>query len=271
MTSHSKPATTVTKVCRILDELASHEGLGISDLSRRTALLPSDVHRILAALRINGYVGQDTETKKYQLGVQVLRLGLEACQRNELYEQAHPIVTELSQQIGATTHLAAFDRRELDVFLIADVNGPAKSRSMGRLGGLEFLHSSALGKVIVSGLEWSTAARAVEKGGLTRNTRRTITDLGALERHLEQVRMQGYAVDREECFDGLCCLGCPIIDWTGEAIGSVSTSMPAAQFVKRDETLLAASLKAAARRISAALAAALYQGAAMPSGTLSDR
>jgi DNA-binding IclR family transcriptional regulator len=129
-----KPATTVTKVCRIIDELATRQGLGVSDLSRRTALLPSDVHRILKALRMNGYVGQDTETKKYQLGVQLLRLGLEACQRNELYERAHPIVVELSHQLGTATHLAAFDRRELDVFLIANVNGPAGFWSRARFG-----------------------------------------------------------------------------------------------------------------------------------------
>jgi len=254
-----KPATTVTKVCRIIDELATRQGLGVSDLSRRTALLPSDVHRILTALRINGYVGQDAETKKYQLGVQVLRLGLEACQRNELYERAHPIVVELSQQLGIATHLAAFDRRELDVFLIANVNGPAGARSKGRLGELQLLHGSALGKVIVSGLEWRVAAHALEKSGMARNTSRTITNLVALEAHIAKVRAQGYAVDREECFEGLCCLGCPIIDWTGEAIGSISASMPASQFLARDEGALAASVKAAARRISAALADALCE------------
>ena len=242
-----KSATTVTKICRIIDELGTRKWLGVSDLSRRTALLPSDVHRILASLRTSGYVDQDAETKKYQLGVQVLRIGLEACQRNDLYERAYSPLVELSQELRATTHLAAFDRRELDVFLIADVNGPAEDRSKGRLGSPEPLHSSALGKGVLSGLERCTAARAVKQRGMVRYTRRTITDLDTLEKHLAQVGLQGYAVDREESFDGVCCLGCPIIDWTGETIGAISTSMPASQFLARDEKLMAASLKAAAR------------------------
>jgi DNA-binding IclR family transcriptional regulator len=58
--------------------------------------------------------------------------------------------------------------------------------------------------------------------------------------------LRGYAVDLEECFDGVCCLGCPVIDWTGETIGSISTSMPTSQFLSLDESKVAASLKAAA-------------------------
>jgi DNA-binding IclR family transcriptional regulator len=242
-----KSATTVTKICRIIDELGTRKWLGVSDLSRRTSLLPSDVHRILTSLRTTGYVDQDAETKKYQLGVQVLRIGLEACQRNELYERAYPKLVELSQRLRATMHLAAFDRREVDAFLIADVNGPGEDRSRGRLGSPEPLHCSALGKVVISSLDRYTAARALKKKGLTRYTRRTITDLPALERHLAKVHIQGYAVDLEECFDGVCCLGCPIIDWTGETIGSISTSMPASKFLALDESAVADSLKAAAR------------------------
>lgn len=263
-----KPSTTVAKVCRIIDELATGQELGISDLSRRTALLPSDVHRILSALRINGYVGQDTETKKYQLGFQVLRVGLEACQRSQLYALAHPIIGELSQELRTTTHLAAYDRRELDVFMIADVNGPSEHRSTGRLGGQERLHSSALGKVIIANIEPETCARAIEKSGMTRDTSRTITTLGVLERQLEKVRLQGYAVDQEECFSGVCCLGCAILDWTGEPIGSISASMPTSQFLATDEHLLAASVKAAARRISVAFANTFCRRDGMPWGAL---
>src|SRR5580700_2310400 len=100
-----KSATTVTKICRIIDELGTRKWLGISDLSRRTALLPSDVHRLLTSLRRSGYVDQDAETKKYQLGVQLLRIGLEACQQNELYERAYPKLVELSQRDRKSTRL----------------------------------------------------------------------------------------------------------------------------------------------------------------------
>jgi DNA-binding IclR family transcriptional regulator len=71
-----KPAAKVTKVCRVMDQFQERQPLGSADLARRTGLLPSDVHRILMSLRVNRYVWKDLETRKYQLGVALMRLGL---------------------------------------------------------------------------------------------------------------------------------------------------------------------------------------------------
>src|SRR5260370_6894343 len=95
-----KPARTVTKVCRIIGEFRDRKSLGVTDLARRTTLLPSDVHRILASLRANGYVDQDPETKKYRLGFGLMRLGLTAFQRSELRENAQPPLVPLLKKIG---------------------------------------------------------------------------------------------------------------------------------------------------------------------------
>ena len=46
-----KPATTVTKLCRVMEQFQERPSFGITDLARRTELLPSDVHRILTSLR----------------------------------------------------------------------------------------------------------------------------------------------------------------------------------------------------------------------------
>ena len=59
-----KTATTVTKLCRVMEQFQERQSFGITDLARRTELLPSDVHRILASLRVFGYIEQDPDTKK---------------------------------------------------------------------------------------------------------------------------------------------------------------------------------------------------------------
>lgn len=248
-----KAASSVIKVCRIIGEFSDRKSLGVTDLARRTDLLPSDVHRILSSLKTSGYIVQDPDTKKYQLGLTLMRLGLAALQRSELYEKVHPVLVQLAQEIRATTHFGVFDGRDLRVYLIDDVSVSMEDRFRTHLGGAERLHSTALGKTIIAHLESRKASYALEKCGMTRSTGRTITDLSVLEKQLKTIRDQGYAVDSEECLEGVSCIGCPVRDSEGEVVGAISTSMPTQQFLAWDEFRLAAHLKLASLRINRSL------------------
>jgi IclR family KDG regulon transcriptional repressor len=248
-----KTATTVTKLCRVMEQFQEQQSFGITDLARRTELLPSDVHRILASLRVFGFIEQDAETKKYRLGFSLLRLGLTAVRRNQLCGRAHPVLVRLSQQVAAATRLALLDGRELKVFLVDQVSGPSDLVFGGRLGESERLHCTALGKTIIANMSPDAALSALDKGALTRYTRHTITDRSILAREFEEIRRSGYAVDREECLNGVCCLASPLRDNAGSVVGAISTSMPSSQFIEWDEARLAAHLKAAAVRVSASI------------------
>lgn len=240
-------------MCRIIGEFRERKALGISDLARRTALLPSDVHRILTSLRANGYVDQDPETKKYRLGMAILRVGLSALQRNEIREKAQLALMRLSQQIDASIHLGLLDRHELEVILIDQIDARRENIFRAQLGGSVPLHCTALGKTILASLDRDRAAYALRRNVLTRNTRRTIIDLTLLGKQLEQARQQGYAVDRDEYTDGSSCVGSPVRDFNGAVIGAISASMPTPLFRDWDEAELSARLKAAAYAVSNAL------------------
>ena len=250
-----KTATTVTKLCRVIDQFQEHQSYGITDLARRTELLPSDVHRILASLRIFGYVEQDPETRKYRLGFSLLRLGLAALHSNQLCGKARPVLMRLSAEIAATTRLALLDRRELKVFLVDQVKGPKDLALGDHLGGAERLHCTALGKTIMANMSHDIALSAMEKSGLKRFTRHTMTEPSILERQFEEIRRLDYAVDREEHLNGLCCLASPVRDNAGNVVGAISTAMPSSEFAAWDESDLGARIKAAALRVSATLGA----------------
>jgi IclR family KDG regulon transcriptional repressor len=245
-----KTATTVTKVCRVMEQFRERQSLGITDLARRTELLPSDVHRILASLRSFGYIEQDPETKKYRLGFSLLRLGLTVFRRNQLHEKAHPVLVRLSQKLAAATRLALLDGKELKVFLIDRVEAPEGPMFGDHLGGQKLVHCTALGKTIVASLNQDVTRTALEQGGLARFTRHTITDVRILEQQMEEIRRVGYAVDREESINGVCCLASPLRDNAGTVVGAISTSMLSSQFVAWDESRLGAHLKAAASHVS---------------------
>lgn len=248
-----KPATTVTKVCRILAEFQSRSSLGVTDLARRTGLLPSDVHRILAALKEFGYIDQDSESKRYRVGSSLLRLGLTAFQQNVLHANGSPILVRLSKRLGAATHLAMFDQPACEVFLIGQVDPPHKPLFEACLGVPAIVHAAALGKAIMASLDQAAVLQTLERNGLKRNTDRTITTLEALERELQIIRQRGYAVDREEYVQGACCIAAAVRDYTGDVIGAISASMEADRFYSLNQSRLASQIISAAMELSSAL------------------
>jgi IclR family KDG regulon transcriptional repressor len=247
-----KPATTVTKVCRVIEEMKDHKWISINELARETSLLPSDIHRILTSLRASDFVDQDPETRQYRLGVALLRVGLTAFQRNQFREKAHPVLMRLSQQTGATVHLGVLDEKELEVIVIDQVEASAENIFHAQLGGTVQLHCTAIGKVILASLDPQTVAQALERSTLIRNTKRTITDFGALEKQLEYVHRHCYAVDRDECIEGASCLASPVFDDAG-VVGAIGISMPTHVFLTCDVSSVSARLKVAASAVSAAV------------------
>jgi IclR family acetate operon transcriptional repressor len=106
----------------------------------------------------------------------------------------------------------------------------------------------------MANLDPEIALSALEKSGLTRYTRHTITERSVLERQFEEIRRLGYAVDREESMNGLCCLASPLKDNAGSVVGAIGTSMQTSRFVTWDESRLGTHLKAAALQVSTGLA-----------------
>ena len=248
-----KPATTVTKVCRVMQQFQERQTLGVTDLARRTGLLPSDVHRILTSLRIHHYVCQDPETKRYQLGVAAMRLGLAAFERNLLREKARPILMQLSKRLGATTYLGMLDRQRLELIIMDQISGPKEALLPMHPGQTEQLHCTALGKAILANLDRLLLASALQKSGMPKRTCYTITNAAALEQQLEQVRRSGYSVDHEESAKGVCCIGSSIRDISGTVVGAISASMPTSHFLICKEAQLGEILQTSGDNLSAVL------------------
>lgn len=248
-----KMATTVTKICRIMQQFQESNALGITDLAQRTGLLPSDVHRILTSLRASRYVDQDPETRKYRLGVTLMRLGLMALEHNLLREEAQPVLAELSKRIRATTQLGLLDGERLELILIHQVDGPGGVKFQTNLGEVEPLHCTALGKTVLASLDRQTLGRALQNNGMPRRTSHTITDVATLEQQLERVRRCGYAVEREEFTNSLCCIGSAVRDGTGAVVGAINVPMPTTEFLSWNERRLASIVKDSAYHLSTIL------------------
>lgn len=184
--------------------------MGVSDVARRTNLLPSDVRRILTSLQYYGCVDQDPETKRYRLVCGLLKLGLIADQRMRLREAGRRLLERISEELDGTALLAMLHRRELEFFPVEHIDCPGETFLKRCLGSPSGPHCTALGKTIMACIDRETTLRAANRSGMPRMTSHTITVMTILEDEFAKIRQQGYGTDHEESLKGACCLAAPV-------------------------------------------------------------
>ena len=248
-----KPATSIEKVCRVLNVLRQQPAIGVIELSEDAGLLRSDAHRILNSLRVFGYVEQDADTKKYRLGLELLKLGYFVYQNLNLRDVAKPFMRSLSELAAATSNLAILDPRQLEIIFVEQIDSPTEFQVKLRIGSRASPHATALGKILTAHQEPRTALCILQKDGMAKKTRRTITDMDQLLLEYEKIRTSGYAMDREEAMEGACCIGAPVRDHTGEVVAGLSISMVAPRLGSSEEGGLIRLVRSTAARISDAL------------------
>ena len=94
-----------------------------------------------------------------------------------------------------------------------------------RVGGRAPLHASALGKVLLADLPEKKRA-AILGDTLTRYTEKTITDPRKLQKALDEIREQGFALELEEEHAGVGCIGAPVRNALGRWVAAISVAGP---------------------------------------------
>jgi DNA-binding IclR family transcriptional regulator len=249
---------TVSNALRVLEAFEQDEILGVTELAKRLHLHKNNVFRILATLEEKGWVEQCADTERYRLGAVCVRLGHAFGRARSLTRYGRITLDALSRKTGETTHLAVL--RGFDVVMLDGVQ-PANPLVTGlHLGGRLFTHCTAVGKVLVACGDPETFERfdreVAGRNKLKRATERSIVDRDKLIEHLQQVRVQGFAVDLEECADGVVCAAAPVFDATSLLAAAIAVSAPASRTDQAQiERELVPHVTAAAVRLSRQLGA----------------
>ena len=241
---------TVKKAMDILDCLAA-EGVPLSaiELSRKLGISRSTAYRLLTTLGTGGYVTQDVASpEKYRLGYKILELASDLLNSIELRQQALPILKELRDFANETLHLVVIERGQ--VVYIDKLECSQAVRMHSSIGGLGFVHSTAVGKAMAALMPRDTLTRIIELHGLPALTPNTITDEASLLQELDKVREQGYAIDDVENEEGIRCVGAPIIGHEGEPVAALSLSGPAFRMTSDRAEELSEAVRMTAARIS---------------------
>lgn len=216
---------SLVRAFSILEEIAQNaDGVALASLSKAVGLHNSTAFHLVKTMVSLGYIRQNPETKRYHLGRMVFSLAANSRSEIDLLGVAEPIVKDLANGSGETTHLAIFSGNE--VMIVAKTAGSSAFELRERHGGGRPGHATALGKVLLAACSRSQVDAYIEAHGLPAFTQRTIVDADRLHRELETVRTAGIAFDDGEFDAEVRCLAVPVYDFTGDVAAAIGVSGP---------------------------------------------
>ena len=243
------PIKVLNKTFSILEILLKHDSaMNMTEISEKLGLYPSTIHRILDTLKYWGYVEQNTNTQKYQLGLKLLELGMAKLHQIDLVREVTPYLKALVKQYNETVHLGVLEEGE--VLYLAKEESSQTIRMISYIGKRAPLHCTALGKVLLAYMSEEERKEILEEKELPRLTKNTITDKGELEKELDKIREQDFALDREENEKDVRCIGAPIRNYKGKVIAAISISSPIFRIDKNVENNLKEALIKTTNKIS---------------------
>ena len=222
------------------------QGLGLTELTRRSGLAKPTVQRLLVELASWQLV--ERSGREWRLGIRLFELGQMVPVQRVLRTAAMPFLSDLHLTTGHTIDLAILDGTQIvHIDRVARMGSPEPP---SHVGGPGLLHCTGIGKAL---LAYSSASvvSTVLANGFERRTPYTIIAPGILLRQLADIRRSNIAYDREESTVGVICIAAPVVDSRGLALAAISVSGATTQVTcGRIETALRTAALGIARQLS---------------------
>jgi len=221
--SNDTTIQSVDRAITILEFLAEHGEMGVTEVAVELGVHRSTAFRLLAALERRGLAEQVSVRGKYRLGSGLLQLARSMITRMDFTQLTRPACEWLAGEVGDTVNVAILEADS--AVNVAQVRGSAAITSDNWIGQRTPLHATSSGKVLLAYLPPSEQDRLLENP-LESFTPDTLTDPDLLRADLEMVRARGYAVTSEELEIGLNAVAAPIRSHDGVVAAAISVSGP---------------------------------------------
>ena len=250
----SKANQSVEKTLQIIEVLANErEPLRLAEISKRVEMPASTVLRMVNTLVEHGYAYQDAQSLRYGLTMRFAQIGHMISAQLRIRDVVHPYLMELSRATGESTCLAI--EEDMEVIYIDVVDGAdGMLKIMQRIGKRAPLHSTGVGKLMLTQYSLEKMNLLAKDRGLSCLTPHTLTSVQDLQREIDLIQKQGYAVDDEECELGARCVAAPIYDYEGRVVAAISVSGPISRITRKRVLELAPMVTEVSNKISEMMA-----------------
>ncbi len=243
---------SLDKAINIIETMARIDGdIDLASLSKKIKMPKSTLLRLLTTLKNHNLVKQDSETKRFSLGLGLVALGKAAESNFNLAREVHPFLVELSEKTGETASLSTMEGDH--AVYIDQVVSKSMIRGQPRIGLSLDLYCSSGGKVLLSGLDDEKLDAFFARNTLTKKTEKTVVDAERIKKEIQKIREQGYATDDEEVEVGGRCVAAPLKNKQGDIIAAISVMGPTTRIRQKDFSRLADVVKEEVMKASESL------------------
>jgi DNA-binding IclR family transcriptional regulator len=215
---------SVDKALRLLLLLRDRGEVRVTDVSAELGVARSTAHRLLMTLAHHGFVAQDRVSRVYRVGRVLYEIGLSAAGELDIRRKARLHMELLAAELRETVNLLVLEGSGCR--FVDGVEGDRQIRVTSRTGTLLPAHATSGGKLLLAELA-RDEVDARFPDGLTSVTDRTITALSDLHAELDDIRSQGYAVNRGESEPDLFAVAVCVRDHSQRAVAALAVSVPA--------------------------------------------
>jgi DNA-binding IclR family transcriptional regulator len=213
---HPKGSKAVRTISQIFSLFSIERGeVGIREASKLLGILPPTLHRLFSAMEAVGILSK-TSNNRYRLGERLFELGGLYSLHVPLRKIVRPHAEELAKLFGMNVHVAIPSQlHPHEVMTIDRIYSVQSPPLVQRVGFRIPMHCSGVGKAIFAFLEPEIRMKMLKKINLVKFTKNTITDVKKLRSELDQIRKQGFALDRAEMYENVHCVAVPVFQNDG--------------------------------------------------------
>jgi len=232
------------RVLHILDYVSRTGGKRLADYSKALDIPKSTLLPILKTLCEARYLQRD-ENDYYVPGAALFSIGAGLTGYFPFLRFVRDELAALSAALGETCYCAVPDGG--NVLYIEKAESSQPLRMLTDIGKRTPAYATGLGKVLLGG-KTPQQLRALYPNGLKPLTERTVTDIDALARQVEEARLRGYAREIEESTAFITCFAVPVKKHE-KTVAAISVAIPVFRFREEDSSRIVAALQTSAASI----------------------
>lgn len=182
--------------------------LTLSELAEAASLPVSTSHGIVRTLLQRGYIYLTSRRKDLYPTRRLYEMAVKINRCDPYLDRLAPHLAALRE---ATQETVIVGKRQNDQIIYLDVNeGPQTIRYSASAGNIKPLHSTSIGKALLSVLDDDAIRQWAEPRVLEAVTPNTLTGVGELIRNIDRGRECGYFVTRGESVGDVFAVAIPI-------------------------------------------------------------